>query len=233
MVVDFRRNHFGFKSGQRTRILKVMPLGQLLVEGRQGIPQVLGFDPKKMTVSRVSEMQLARHDRIRATLNGKDINGRRIRKDQAFEVERLMPGRIITKSGHVLDSKWGHIEHAWATTRNRVLGREADDVVVFAFRTDWRGLGRESLHTAHQAHRQSFHCVVDSTKALAAALDRHEPRPSATDLTDRPDQLSQEFTRHHDWFQEQRKREQRLEDEAREEELRHEQERQRHRSFSP
>ena len=232
MFIDFRRNHFGFKSGQRTRIIKVMPLGQLLVEGRHNVPQLMAFDPEKMTVSRVSEIQLARHDRIRATLNGKDINGRRIRKDQAFEVERLMPGRIVTKSGHVLNSTWGHIEHAWATRHNRVLGREADDVVVFAHGADWKGLGRESLHTAMQAHRQSFHCVVDSTDHLAAALDLHAPHPSAMDLTDRPEELKQEFARYNDWFHEQREHEQRMEEEAREEDRRHEQQRYRERSFS-
>ena len=233
MVVDFRRNHFGFKSGQRTRILKVMPLGQLLVEGRHNLPQFMSFDPDKMTVSRVSEIQLARHDRIRATLNGKDVNGRRIRKDQAFEVERLMPGRIITKGGHVLDSKWGHIEHAWATRHNRVLGREADDVIVFAHGAEWRGLGRESFHTAMQAHRRSFHCVVDTTEHLAAALDLYAPRPSAMDLTDRPEELKQEFARHQDWFQEQRARQQADEDAAREEERRHARSRRYQGSMSP
>lgn len=233
MIVDFRRNHFGFKSGQRTRITKVMPLGQLVVEGRHGGWQFMPFNPEKMTVSRVSEMNLARHDRIRATLNGTDINGRRIRKDQAFEVERLMPGRIVTKSGHVLRSKWGHIEHGWATRHNRVLGREADDVVVFAHGADWKGLGRESFHTAMQAHRQSFHCVVDSTEHLAGALDLYAPRPSAMDLTDRPDQLKQEFNRYHDWFKDRREREQAMEDEAREEELRREQERNRQRRPGP
>lgn len=185
MVVDFSRSCPGFRPGERARVLGTDPLGGVWVRKRGLAPtRISPAYRDRFAVSQASRTHIAEGDLIRITRNVRDNFKRQLRTGSIRRVAGFVPlsGDIILDGGYVLRRKFGHFEHAYATSIRRSAGRTADFI---ALGLDGKEIGfvtRDRLTTLAESSRQRFELLTNSGEKMESQLRRASTHVSAIEI---------------------------------------------------
>jgi conjugative relaxase-like TrwC/TraI family protein len=202
MVIEFHRNAFGFKAGDRTKVVGVKA-GVVWVRPRIFFgmmqPVVLPLPQSgRFSVYEPTRTSVAIGDRIELTRNVKPIIGKPLRNRSLRTIIGIVPGtrQLILDNGRILDRRFGHFRHAYATNAHGLQGRNVDSVFFAAESYEWGKVTNEHLSTAAEAAKKRFEVWTDgNVEAFQRAVERDEPRMSTTDFHERAEDINEEFQR--------------------------------------
>jgi conjugative relaxase-like TrwC/TraI family protein len=155
-------------------------------------PRPRSFDPKRCAgdfeVFSRSTIHLVTGDRIRTTSSGNDITGRhRLTNGAQYTVKGFdRHGDIVLDNGWTLSKDFGHFTHAYVSTVFGAQGRTVDRVFAAISATSYPATNREAFYVTTSRGRKSFTLFTDSKDDLRSAVERSNPRMSATELMAKP-----------------------------------------------
>jgi len=193
--IEFHQSTPGFRSGDRARVVGVLPLlNQVIVSKPLHTPVKLFLShADRFAVYEAERSHIAIGDKIRMTRNVKPVFGRPLRNQSLQTVVGIVPATrdLILKSGRILSRRCGHFVHDYATTPHGLQGRSADSVIMAVDSFDWKRVGNEHLTTATEAAVNRLEIFSDSDpKELDKAVLRTANRMSATDFDERAEHLN-------------------------------------------
>jgi hypothetical protein len=174
-IVQFHRNAGPFKAGERATAAAVLPL---LNERLASC----------FTAYRADTIGLSRGDTVRVTANGKTGDRRhRLNNGAVYGVRGFTAGGDIALSnGWVLGRAFGHLAHGYVSTDYAAQGRTVDRVLIAQSGLSWPAASREGFYVAVSRGRRSATIYTDDKAELREAAERSRPRPSATELVQKP-----------------------------------------------
>ncbi|QKK08611.1 MAG: relaxase domain-containing protein [Planctomycetota bacterium] len=193
--IEFHQSTPGFRSGDRARVVGVLPLlNQVIVSKPLHTPVKLFLShADRFAVYEAERSHIAIGDKIRMTRNVKPVFGRPVRNQSLQTVVGIVPATrdLILKSGRILSRRCGHFVHDYATTPHGLQGRSADSVIMAVDGFDWKRVGNEQLTTATESAVNRFEIFSDSDpKELDKAVLRTANRMSATDFDERAEHFN-------------------------------------------
>lgn len=182
-VVEFHQHSPGFKSGSRCVVVKV-GRGSLLVKNENGGEAVLPLRlAERFQVFRHQELSLAAGDPIRVTRNGRSKDKRRLDNGAIYIVRGFTAaGDIQLENGAVISRDWGHLAFGYCVTSHASQGRTVDRVFVAVGSESFPAASREQLYVSASRGRERVTVYTDDKAALGRAVQRADPRLTATDL---------------------------------------------------
>ena len=182
-VVEFHQHAPGFKSGSRHVVVKV-GRGSLLVTNEKSGEAVLPLrHADRFQVYRRTELHLAAGDHVRVTRNGRSRDKRRLDNGAIYIVRGFTAaGDIQLESGAVVARGWGHLALGYCVTSHASQGRTVDRVFVAVGSASFPAASRESLYVSASRGRERVTVYTDDQAELRRAVQRTDPRLTATDL---------------------------------------------------
>lgn len=222
MVIEFHRNTFGFKPGDRTRVVGVKA-GQVFVRPRicfgMWVPVKLFLSHSdRYAVYEPRRASIAIGDRIELTRNVKPVIGKPLRNRSQRTVAGIVPGtrQIILDNGRILNRQFGHFRHAYAATASGIQGRTVDSVLFAAEAYEWAKVNSQHLAAASEAATRRFEVWTDANvDDFQRAVERDSPRMSTTDFHDRAEDINKEHEQQQQANRERQEFEERLDRSAR------------------
>ena len=174
-VVQFHRNSKRFKAGER------VSAATLLQEPSVG-------NAAHFSAYAKSTVKLAKHDLVRATAKGKTLDGKHtVGNGSVYTVKGFSPaGDIMLTNGWVLAKDFGHLTHAYVSTDYGAQGRTVDHVMVVASAQSYPAVNKRGFYVDVSRGRGSVTIYTDDKRTLRSAVERCNPRLSATELAAKP-----------------------------------------------
>lgn len=174
-VLQFHRNSGDFKAGER------VAAADALDSQRPPIPS-------NFAVYRKESMCLAKGDLIRIVANGKSKDGKhKLNNGAVYACAGFTPaGDIALSNGWVLDKNFGTIDFAYVATAQASQGRTVDHVIVCQTGESYPASSREGFYVAVSRGRKSATIYTDDKRELKEAVERSNPRLSASELMRKP-----------------------------------------------
>lgn len=180
-VAQFFRSAGRFKAGQTVRF----GLGR---EESSYSPSDLAACGRYLAVFHEAPISLARGDTIRITAPGKDISGKhKLSNGAQYRVERFdKDNNIILNNGWKLAHDFGHFTHGYVNTAYAAQGRTVDHVLGAISAASYPATNREGFYVMASRGKKSFTLFTDDKYSLRDAIQRSNPRMSATELVKKP-----------------------------------------------
>ena len=184
LVVQFHQNVHGIHRGDVFRISGLDEKGGVLMTGANGLEKNLPLnEAKRFQVFEEREINLARHDRIRITRNGKSADGRRLNNGNVFSIERFTPGgKIVLNTGAVLDAAHGHFTHGYCQTSHSSQSKSVRDVLVAQSADSFLASSREQFYVSVSRGKESIRIYTDDRRGLQEAVGNSSLRKSGVEL---------------------------------------------------
>ena len=182
-VVEFNRRAPGFRSGERWTVIAVgkASVGVRSADGRTAVLPLRLAD--RFGVFAAVPLPLSVGDRVRVTRNGKTRDGKRLDNGSLQTVVGFtVDGSVKLDSGVVLPPTFGHLAHGYVTTSHAAQGKTVDVVLVAESSQSFRAASREQLYVSVSRGRERAVIFTDDKLALRRAVQRSDPRPTATEL---------------------------------------------------
>jgi hypothetical protein len=96
-------------------------------------------------------------------------------------------GDITLTNGWVLGKDVGHLSHNYVSTPHAAQGRNVQHVIVAQSALSSPAASMEGFYVASSRARQSISIWTDDKRELREAIQRSDPRPSATELAAKPE----------------------------------------------
>ena len=181
-VIEFHSRVRQFRPGSRFAVAEV---GSSFVTVRDGdgarsvIPLFLAdhFDVYKR-----AELDLSVGDRVRITKNGKAKNGRRLDNGTIRAVVGLSRSTIELEGGVKINAGFGHLAHGYVVTSHASQGKTVDRVLIAQSSESFRASNREQFYVSASRARYSATVYTDDKVRLRRAIERSDPRFTATEL---------------------------------------------------
>jgi conjugative relaxase-like TrwC/TraI family protein len=174
-VLLFHRNVGSFKAGQQVRAGDVLD-------------KLAAINPKYFSAFAADQMDVAAGDRIRVTARCKSTDGQHtLNNGASYRVKSLTPdGDLVLQNGWVLDQNVGTIAHDYVSTAHAAQGRSADHLILVQSEMSAPAGSRENFYVAVSRGRRSAQIFTDDRHALREAVQRSDPRITATELMNVP-----------------------------------------------
>lgn len=179
-VLQYHQNAKGHRSGERLVLQEgmVLPLDQA----------------ERYQVCRPDSIRLAEGDLIRITKNGTTlVDKHRLNNGDVFQLKGFtQAGHLLLSNGWILDKSFGHIDHGLVQTSHKSQGKTVDQAFVAIGKQSLPAVSQESFYVSASRAKQQVTIYTDSKEALRDAIQKSDPRLTATELLDMPDrQLKQ------------------------------------------
>ncbi len=153
------------------------------VVAANALEKIATVDPKHFAPYRLARIGIAANDQLRITANGKTKDGRALSRGDVVTVKGFdKDGNIVDHRDWVIPKEFGHIAHNYVNTVYAAQGRTVKHVIGVASAESLPALNRESFHVTASRGRQTFNLYTDSKQDLRQAVQRSNPRISATEL---------------------------------------------------
>jgi conjugative relaxase-like TrwC/TraI family protein len=174
-IMQFYHNTGSFKAGDRVRAVEV----------RDRLADVRA---KHFAVFAADTIDLSSGDSVRMTSGGKSLDGKhRFDNGAVYRVEGFTEeGDIKLTNGWVLGKDVGHISHNYVSTPHAAQGRNVQHVIVAQSAMSSPASSMEGFYVAASRARRSLSIWTDDKRELREAIQRSDPRPSATELANKP-----------------------------------------------
>ncbi len=175
-ILQFYHNAGPFKAGDRVR-------------ASEAKGQIATIRPKHFAVFASDTIDLASGDSIRMTSGGKSLDGRhKFDNGSVYRVAGFSDeGNIKLTNGWVLGKDVGHISHNYVSTPHRSQARNVKHVIVAQSMLSSHAASMEGFYVASSRGIQSISVWTDDKRELREAIQRSDPRPSATELASKPE----------------------------------------------
>ncbi len=174
----------GFVKGGRHAVVSADG-GSVVVADPAGRVRALGLEhPGRFEVYAPRELVLSVGDRVRVTRNDRAADGRR-RLDNGglHTVAGFTPeGGVLVADGRVIPGRYAHLAHGYVVTSYAAQGRSVDRVVVVQTASSFPASGREQFYVSVTRGRESATVLTDDAAGLRRAVEKSDPRTSATEL---------------------------------------------------
>lgn len=170
-VLQLHRNSGDFKAGER-------------VLAADAFDSPRSPAPANFAAYRKQSIALAGGDLIRMTANGKTLDGRhKVNNGAVYRCEGFTPaGDIVLSNGWVLGKDVGTIDYAYVSTAQASQGRTVQHVIVCQTAESYPASSREGFYVAVSRGRKTASVWTDEKHELKRAVERSNPRMSATEL---------------------------------------------------
>ena len=174
-VVLFHRNVGPFLAGQQRRAGDVF--GELAA-----------INPKYFSTFAVDQIEVAAGERIRTTAKCKSKDGRHtLNNGASYRVKSVTPaGDLVLHNGWVLDRNVGTIAHDYVSTAHHAQGRSTEHLILVQSEMSAPASSKENWYVALSRGRRSARVFTDDRRALREAVQRSDPRLTATELMSVP-----------------------------------------------
>lgn len=200
LVLQFHQNvPGGFVRGERYRVVQgegdtiyLAPLTSPSPEASTQKPLPTAY-ASRFEVYRETQVAFAPGDKLRISLGGTTIDGRRVSNGRLDEVAGFdRAGNVLLKSGFTISANYGHWDHGFVITSHASQGKDVDLVIA--------SMGRESLPAVHSKQfyvsmsrgRRDVILYTDDKEAVRRAIQVAGEQLSATELAERHRLASQQ-----------------------------------------
>ena len=135
-----------------------------------------------------STIKLAKNDLIRATAKGKTADGKHtVGNGSVYMVKGFnSAGDILLTNGWTLSKDFSHINHAYVTTDYGAQGRTVEHVMVVASPQSYAAVNKRGFYVDVSRGRGTVTIYAEDKRGLRAAVERSNPRMTATELAAKP-----------------------------------------------
>lgn len=170
-IIVFQQNVPGRVKGERL-VVTDTPSAEILKYAR------------RFQVYRLSEMPLAKGERIRFTANGQTKDGKhRINNGAMYSVAGFTKGGDIRlANGWTIAKDHGFIAPGYVVTSHAAQGKTFDKVIVVESSDSLAAASREQFYVSVSRGRHQAMIFTDDKQALRRAVTRSDPRLAATEL---------------------------------------------------
>jgi conjugative relaxase-like TrwC/TraI family protein len=183
-VVEFHRNAPAFTKGSRYTVAMV-GRSSVVVKDASGMNRILPLQlADAFDVFTTHEIRLAVGDQIRITRNGKSKSlSHRLDNGTVHTVKGFTPtGDIELTSGAVLAKSYAHLVYGYCITSHAAQGKTVDRVLIAQSSESFPATSREQFYVSASRARQSLTVYTDDKARLRLAIQRSDPRVTATEL---------------------------------------------------
>ena len=183
-VVEFHVNAPAFTKGSRHTVTQV-GRSSVLVKDASGLARILPLQlADKFDVLTTHEIRLSVGDRIRITRNGKSkTKSHRLDNGTVHTVKAFTPsGDIELASGAIVSKGYGHLAYGYCTTSHAAQGKTVDRVLIAQSSDSFPATSREQFYVSASRARESLSVYTNDKAALRYAIQRTDPRVTATEL---------------------------------------------------
>ena len=184
-VVEFHRKATGFRAGERFTVAHVgrSSVGVVDASGRPVVLPLRLADRFHVFTPHIAALAVG--DRVRVTKNARAADtGKRLDNGSLHHVAGFTAGGgVRLDSGAVLPTAFGHLAHGYVLTSHASQGKTVDRVLIAASSLSFRAASREQFYVSVSRGRERATVFTDDTAALRRAVERSDPRPTATELT--------------------------------------------------
>ncbi len=184
-VVEFAQNApGGFVKGSRHTVVDPGPASVVVADAAGRTRDLALGHPDRFEVYEPRHLALAVGDRVRVTRNGRAACGRhRLDNGSLHTVAGFTPaGDVFVGGGRAILKGYAHLAHGYVVTSYAAQGKTVDRVVVVQPSGTFRASGREQFYVSVTRGRESVTVLTDDRAGLRRAVERSDPRTSATDL---------------------------------------------------
>ena len=183
-VVEFHRNAPAFTKGSRYAVANV-GRASIIVRDPAGLDRVLPLTlAARFDVFAASEIALAVGDTVRVTRNGKSTTrSHRLENGTVHTVAGFTEcGDIRLQSGAVVSKSYAHLAYGYCTTSHAAQGKTVDRVFIAQASESFPATSREQFYVSASRARESLTVYTDDKAGLRRAIQRSDPRVTATEL---------------------------------------------------
>ena len=183
-VIEFHQNTRGFGKGQRC-IVTALDHGEICVRSTDGHQALLPLDfADRFQVFTSQEITLAVGDRIRITRNGRSADrSKQLDNGAIYTVRGFTPaGDISLHGGMVLYRDYGHLTYGYYVTSHAAQGKTVDCVFIGQGSESFPASGREQFYVSVSRGKKEATIYTDDKQALRQAIQRVDPRLTASEL---------------------------------------------------
>jgi conjugative relaxase-like TrwC/TraI family protein len=183
-VIEFHVNAPAFTKGSRYTVAQV-GRSSVIVKDASGMNRILPLQlADKFDVFTAHELRLSIGDQIRITRNGKSkTKSHRLDNGTVHTVKAFTPnGDIELASGAIMSSNYGHLVYGYCITSHAAQGKTVDRVLIAQSSESFPATSREQFYVSVSRARESLTVYTNDKAALRHAIQRSDPRVTATEL---------------------------------------------------
>ncbi len=170
-VLVFTQNVKGFKRGQRLKV-------------KDGLPANLKEIAGRFEVYRQQEVSLAKGDIIRITGGGKTKDGQhRLDNGTVYQLRGFTDnGDLRLHNGWIVARDYGFLAPGYVSTSHSAQGKTVKHVLIAESSMSYPAAGREQFYVSVSRGEKSATIYTDNRVGLADAINKSDPRITATEL---------------------------------------------------
>ena len=171
----FHRNVGAFKAGQQVKAGDVMD-------------QLAGINPKYFSAFAEEQIPVAAGENVRIGFKCHTKDGRHtLNNGASYRVKSFTgKGDLVLHNGWVLDRNAGAVGQGYTSTAFVAEGRSADHLILVQSALSRPAINRESFYVALSRGVKSAEIFCEDRRALREAVQRSDPRITATELLEAP-----------------------------------------------
>jgi hypothetical protein len=173
-IIRFNRNVDGFRAGEQVLAGDVLD-------------RLATIKPKYFTTFAAEDIGIAAGEVIRVGFNCKSLDGQQLNNGACYRVKRFSrSGDLVLENGWMLSAGSGAAGYGYTSTAHASQGRTTDHLILVQSTMSHAAASRESFYVALSRGRKSAEVFTDDRRALRDAVQRNDPRITATELMQVP-----------------------------------------------
>ena len=150
--------------------------------------QLAGINPKYFSAFAEEQIPVAVGENVRIGFKCHTKDGRHtLNNGASYRVKSFTAkGDLVLHNGWVLDRNAGAVGHGYTSTAFVAQGRSADHVILVQSALSRPAINRESFYVALSRGKKSAEVFCEDRRALREAVQRSDPRITATELLEAP-----------------------------------------------
>jgi hypothetical protein len=186
LVVQFHQNvEGGFKRGKRYRVDAGDDDAPMLIplSGGDSMPIPTKY-PDRFEVYREEEVAFSKGDKIRFSLGGTAMDGKRKLTNGRLDTIKDFDGKgnLILESGMVVSKNYGHFDLGYCITSHASQGKDSDLAIAAIGSQSLPAVNAKQFYVTVSRGRQNVAIYVDDKAAVRRAIQNAGEQRSATEL---------------------------------------------------
>lgn len=176
-----------FAAGERFEVIGRDEKGRVRITNDKSGEQLLPLTrAASFGVNAESQIRLSEGDTIRASANGRSVDGKhRVNNGAVFRVAGFAPnGNLLLDNGWEVSREFGRIEHAYVSTSHAAQGRTVDRVLIAQSGASLGAASAEQLYVSVSRGRYGVGLYTEDRKLLLDVVNRMSARRSAVELAE-------------------------------------------------
>lgn len=188
--VQFTQNLPKIKRGSLWTI-KTADEAKIEIVNDEGVVRKLPTNKaNRFDILEMSQMKIAKGDKIMATRGSFDLNQKRIDSAQTFQVLEIKRGRIklqndFSKNLYEVDKDFGHLTHAHCITSYAAQGKTVDHVLISQPASTFTATDSKQFYVSVSRGKYSAKIYTDDKKQLLQYASQYGDRQSAIELVEK------------------------------------------------